>query len=247
MQKILGIIALVAFIFVGGNAVAADEDAAKPSFIYGTYFYCDTLGEDAADEAFTRRFKPTYEKALKDGKISGWGYLKHHTGGKWRRLTYHMGGSATDVIKAGDAMGEMMEKDWTDADDDFAKACRAHDDYIWRNIAGNVTEKRGKIGMSVYFKCDMSQESRADEIVKNVFAPIYNAHLGEGMLTSWGWLSHVVGGGYRRAVTMTAANIDDLMTTRAKILGMDIPEGEEFVKICGSHQDYIWDISMEGR
>ena len=158
-----------------------------------------------------------------------------------------MGHSVADVIKASDAMGEMMDKDWTDADDAFPRACHSHDDYIWQSKGGNVTGKRGKVGMSVYFKCDMSQEARADEIVAKVFAPIYDAHLGEGKLTSWGWLSHVVGGGYRKASTMTAENIETLMAMRAEILSMDIHEGDEFVKICGSHQDYIWNIDMEGR
>lgn len=247
MKKILGLLVVVAVGLFARTALAADEEMAKETYIYGTYFYCDVAGEEAADAVFDRRLRPTYEKAMKDGTITGWGYLKHHTGGKWRRLTYHMAHGATDVIKASDAMGAMRDKDWTDEDDAFGRACRSHDDYIWRNVAGNVTDKRGKIGMSVYFKCNMSDEARADEIVKTVFAPIYDANLGKGMLTSWGWISHFVGGEYRRALTMTAANIDDLMTTRAKILENDIPEGQEFVKICGSHSDYIWDVAAEGR
>lgn len=247
MKKILGICAALTLIVFVRVAIAAEDEAAMKTYIYATYFNCDVLGEDGADAAVKRRFAPVYEKAMKDGVITGWGYLKHHAGGQWRRLTYHMADGVTDAIKASEIMGDRMDKDWTDADDAFPKACHSHDDYIWESKNGNVTSKRGKVGMSVYFECDMSREERADEIVEKVFAPIYDAHLGEGKLTSWGWLSHVVGGKYRRASTMTAANIDDLMAMRAEILGMDIPEGAEFVSICGSHQDYIWTIDMEGR
>lgn len=247
MKKLLNLTGMVMAALVTQSALADAHEKAAPMYVYGTYFYCDVQGEDAADATVKRRFAPIYEKAMKEGMITGWGYLKHHTGGKWRRLTYHMGPGVIDVIKASEWMNEMRTKEWTEEDGAFGRACKAHDDYIWQSKAGNVGEKRGKVGMSVYFKCDMSKEERADEIVAKVFAPIYDAHLGEGKLTSWGWMSHVVGGSYRRISTMTAENIETLMKMRAQILGMDIPEGQEFVKICGSHTDYIWTIDMEGR
>lgn len=239
LSMVLGIPAL--------QVVAAQDEESMDTYIYATYFVCDTVNEDAADEVFKRRLAPAYEKAMEQGHITGWGYLKHHTGGKWRRISYHMASSVTGVLNAGKKMQDMTNESWTDADDAFPASCRSHDDYIWRSASGSLTEERGTVGMSVYLKCDMSREERADEIVEKAFKPIYDAHTGEGKLTSWGWSTHVVGGGYRRLATMTAKDIDTLMKMRASILSADVPEGDEFVSICGSHQDYIWTIEMEGR
>lgn len=238
-----------AFALMMQAAWADSHEKAADSYIYGTYFYCDVLGEDAADEAFKRRMAPIYEKAMKDGLITGWGHLKHHTGGQWRRVTYHMGPSVSAIMSASDKMGDMMDKAWTDADDAFPRACHSHDDYVWKSASGNLSGMRGKVGLSMYLNCTMGMEERADEIVANNFAPIYDKHMGKGKLTSWGWSTHVIGGKWRRLLTMTAEDTDTLLAMRASILASapDMPEGEEFVKICGSHQDYIWDIAMEGR
>jgi len=249
MRKTIIAVFCAGFAFMMQLAFADSHEKAADVYIYGTYFYCDVLGEEKADEAFERRMAPAYKKAMKDGLITGWGYLKHHTGGKWRRVTYHMAPSVSAIMSASDKMGEMMDKDWTDADDAFPAACRAHDDYVWKSAGGTLSGERGKVGMSVYMHCDMSMEERADEIVTNNFAPIYDAHLGKGKLTSWGWSTHVIGGKWRRLLTMTAGDTDTLLAMRASILqsAPDMPEAEEFVKICGSHQDYVWDIAMEGR
>lgn len=248
MRKIMmaGLTGL-ALLFAGAASAADDEDT--DTFIYATYLYCDVTGEKAADEVFEKNFAPVYEEARSKGLISGWGYLKHHTGGKWRRIIYHMADSVKGVLASSDKMGEMLTAKMGDGSNAFGKACAQHDDYIWKSETGNLSGDRGTVGMSVYFKCNMSGESRADEIVATKFAPIYDDHLGEGKLTSWGWSSHVVGGGYRRLLTMTAADMDTLIDMRSSVLSAapDMPEGEEFVKICGSHSDYIWDIAMEGR
>jgi hypothetical protein len=103
---------------------------------------------------------------------------------------------------------------------------------------------RGKVGISAYHKCTMSKESRADELVKLVFAPIYDAHVGEGKLSSWGWSEHIVGGKYRRLSTMTADDWPTLMKMRESIFYalQDDELADEFVEICGSHSDYLWEI-----
>ncbi len=186
---------------------------------------------------------------MKDGDISGWGYLKHHTGGKWRRLLYHTSSSVPTALKASNKQSDMIDKKLKTEDDHLGKACRAHDDYIWQSQAGNVAGKRGKVGLSVYMVCDMKNEGRADELVDEVFGPRYDAQLKNGGLTSWGWLSHVIGGKYRRLLTMTADNYDDLFAAREALLGASAGSsaGREFTSICGSHTDYLWDIVMEGR
>lgn len=226
----------------------ADNHEEK-TFVYGTYMYCDPAGEDAADKTFDKYFAPVYEAGIESGDITGWGYMKHHTGGKWRRLLYHMGPSVPAVLKAGDAQSEMLDKKLKPRDDGLAKACKSHDDYIWQVKAGNVGEARGKVGMSVYMVCDMSKESRVDELVEEVFGPAYDAQVKSGRLSTWGWLSHVVGGKYRRILTMSAENYDDLFAARRELLGgfAGSSAGREFTTICGSHSDYLWDIAHSER
>ncbi len=76
-----------------------------------------------------------------------------------------------------------------------------------------ITQQRGSAGFSVYLKCDINGEDRADELVKKVLAPVYDRHVGEGQLTSWNWLKHNVGGEYRRLLIMSAADHKTLMKT----------------------------------
>lgn len=237
-------------LFAMAVSVQADNHEEKEkTYLYATYANCDVTGEDAADATFDKYMAPEYKNALEQGEIKGWGYLKHHTGGSWRRLTYHMSGSVLDSLKAIEKMGDRMDGKLTPRNNDYGRACHTHDDYIWELKFGTAREQRGKVGMSVYFVCDMNGESRADELVEKEFAAIYDAHLGPGKLTSWAWMTHVVGGKYRRLLSTTAENLDDLLNTRAELLRSfgGSSAGREFSSICGSHSDYIWNIAMEGR
>jgi hypothetical protein len=114
---------------------------------------------------------------------------------------------------------------------------------------GALSQERGDAGFSVYFNCDMSREERADEIVKEVFEPIFNQHVGDGKLGTWGWMQHVVGGKYRRIWTMSAADHSTMLATREAIFAdlaeTNEPAMREFDDICGSHQDMMWNIVME--
>ena len=139
--------------------------------------------------------------------------------------------------------------------DALSKGCKSHEDYIWKYETGIPLVKnipRGKASMSVYMVCDFNNEAKADEIVKAEFAPIYNSFVGKGKLTSWGWMSHIVGGEYRKLATMTAESYEDLLKARSRILqtlfdGNGKQAGEDFSGICGSHQDYLWDIKIASR
>jgi hypothetical protein len=99
------------------------------------------------------------------------------------------------------------------------------------------------------FDCDMGREDRADEIVEKTLGPIYNSHVTKGGITSWGWLRHYVGGKWRRVATTTATDVKTLLAARNAIFA-EVNEkakaaSDEINSICGSHQDYIWDIEHE--
>lgn len=231
--------------------IAEEEEKTADSFIYATYFYCKTSMQEQADELIKANTVPVYDAAVADGTISNWGWLAHHTGGKWRRIQYHGSDSIAGLLAAQDTIGERMDAAAGDSDNKFGEICGAHDDYIWKSVAGSSTNtKRGAVSLSVYHVCKIAKEERGDEIVKTVFAPVYDKAVADGKITSWGWSEHIIGGKYRRLGTMTGANYPDLLKARGEILDTIYGDGEnaeanEFSSICTSHSDYMWDIQHE--
>jgi len=200
------------------------------------------------DEIVKKENAPVYDQMVKEGLISGWGWLAHHTGGKWRRLQYYQAPTVAALL---DAQAEMEKRFEAAGDDDmeFGKICNAHDDYIWEVESGSSGKKRGAAGFSVYYRCDESKEERADEIFAKDFGPILDKYVADGKLASWGWSSHWVGGAFRRLQTMTASDHKSLLAARADLIDEMYADGskagEEFNAICGSHSDYMWDIQLE--
>ena len=64
-----------------------------------------------------------------------------------------------------------------------------------------------------YFECDAGREYRADEIIELNYKPHYDAAVEAGDISQWSWLTHFVGGKWRRALVLTAANMDDLLAS----------------------------------
>lgn len=226
----------------------AQEDEAPPTFTYATYFTCGGGPLARADEIMANDAE-RMNGFVEDGTITGWGWMAHHTGGIWQRLSWYQAVGMEALLDAGDAMqgdGDDDDAAADDADDGlgFAEICPNHQDYIWQVEAGKAGEKRGAVGMSVYHVCDINREERADEIVAEHVAPILDKMVDDGALSSWGWQSHVVGGEYRRIQTMTAPDAKSLMKARGDAIGAiydeDNEAGEEFSAICGPHSDYIW-------
>lgn len=245
MRTLTRLLVLASIACLSSLALAQGE---QDTYIYTTYHYCDFAGQDQADEIVDSAYKPIYDAAVKDGTIGGWGWLAHHTGGKWRRAQYHSAGSVEAVLAAQEGFTEKLYE--SGAMDKFGTICSTHDDYIWRGVAGSggdiLATDRGKVGLSAYFVCD-SREAAADEIVKTVMAPLYDAHIAEGALTSWGWAEHIIGGKYRRLATMTAADWSSLFAARESIIEAlaDSELGSQFSDICDSHADYLWEIQYE--
>ncbi len=166
---------------------------------------------------------------------------------------YHTAPSIKGLFDAQGKMSKKFDVVYEDKIDALSKGCNSHEDYIWRYETGSAQVKnsvRGKASMSVYMVCNFNQEDKADEIVKAKFAPIYNSFIGKGKLISWGWMSHIIGGEYRKLATMTAENYEVLFVARAGILKKlfedeEDTSGKDFSDICGSHQDYLWDIKIE--
>ena len=233
---------------IASSAVAQEKEA-PTRFTYATYFYCDVNGQDRVDEIVKTQNAPVYDQLVKEGVISSWGWLAHHTGGKWRRIQYYQASSVAGLLDAQAEMNKRLDGVDDKADKDFGKICNAHEDYIWEVESGSSGDTRGDAGFSVYYKCDQTKEERADEIFEKDLGPIFDKYVAAGKLTSWGWSSHWVGGSFRRLQTMTAVDHKSLLAARAELIDEMYAEenkaGLEFNEICGSHVDYMWDIELE--
>ncbi len=229
---------------LASTAVVAQAKAAD-NYIYGTYHYCNTATQDRADEIMAKVNAPVWDAAVADGTVTSWGWVSHHTGGKWRRIQYHTAPTIEKLFAAQNSVGDKIEAANAKSGKEFSAICNAHDDYIWRTVAGgDASGVRGKAVFSVYYVCDESREGQADALVKAAFAPVYDKLVADGKLTSWGWHEHIVGGEFRRLSTMTATDVPALMKARGEVVQAftDNALGDIFTGICGSHRDYIWEV-----
>jgi hypothetical protein len=233
-------------------AMAQGEEEKSLGFVYATYFYCDAGKAERADEIVKKIDAPNFEKAVDDGTIQSWGWIAHHTGGLWRRLQYYSAPTLNGLLDAQEAMQGDRDAKTEKLADEFGSICNAHQDYIWERLAGSRgsgDDSSGAASFSVYYVCDESREERADEIFKNDFAPIFDKFVEDGKIANWGWMSHWVGGKYRRLQTVSGSDHKSLLAARGELIeamyGDDNEAGAEFTSICGSHEDYMWDVQIE--
>jgi hypothetical protein len=111
-----------------------------------------------------------------------------------------------------------------------------------------VAGQRPAGSLSVYLVCDPSREARADSLVTQALAPILNRHVEAGHLTSWSWLSHSIGGTWRRLAIYFGPDHKTILKARTMILAEAAEKQPEAFRdlneICGSHQDYLWDTQI---
>ena len=252
---------LVAALIVGLVSVACiaqeeEEDQDGPiGYVYSTYSVCKLSGQDRADEIVKEIEAPVYNALVEDGVINGWGWLSHHTGGQWRRLFYYQHDTVEGLLDAQDAMGERFDSMNLGDDADRSDLCPAHDDYIWtvELAGGDPDAPRAAAGLSVYMICNESTEERADEIFESTTAPILDQLVADGKIASWSWLSHFIGGKYRRLQSMTGTDHKAVLAARGELIealyGGDEPNAEavELNEICSGHTDYMWDTTVTGQ
>ena len=253
MNKIGISASLFAILLLPTFALAQDEDA-QTLYAYATYFVCTPDGESRADEIIKTSFKPNYDAAVEHGDITSWSWMQHYVGGYWRRVLVITADDMDSILEASGALGEIIEDQTPEAGRAFTGICASHEDYIWQAVDGVSTGatagNRGKVGFTVYLECDLNEEDRADELVRDVFGPIYDRFVGDDGLATWNWLAHYVGGNYRRILTMTSSDHKTLMKTRSAILQeFDDRRTEralsEMNDICPRHSDYMWDILVQ--
>jgi hypothetical protein len=249
MKHLLMAVAGLALVLCSGFAVAQDDEEQR-TFTYASYYYCAAGAEEGADKLMERD-AAVLDKLVDDGAIKGWGWMSHHTGGKWRRIRWHQADSIVGALEALGTMNDALTEKYGEDDPasaEFAKACPQHDDYLWQVIDGGSGDAAGKVGISVYYKCDIVREDQADKIFESHAKPILDKMVEEGSLTGWSWQSHVIGGHVRRLQTMAAKDLPTLLASRASLIQQMYPEdsqaARDFSEICGPHQDYVWNYDL---
>ncbi len=115
-------------------------------------------------------------------------------------------------------------------------------------VAGTAVAAEDKPAESyvygTYFVCDVTLQERADEIFKSLDQPFYDAAVADGSITAYGLYAHQTGGKWRRLMFSVGPSIQSLLDAQKKIGDQADAKnkklGDEFGKICNSHDDYIW-------
>jgi len=177
----------------------AQEDEAPAAFVYATYYYCDVATQDDMDDIVAEHEAPVFDKWVEDGKLMAWGYSKHYTGGRWRRLQYHISPSMGEALSNQNAIFNEIYADNAAAGQARADACYGHDDYIWAAGQGSgPAETAPAVSLSTYHVCTLTGQQRADEIFAEVYAPKLDELVENGDIAGWAWNEHRLGGKYRR-------------------------------------------------
>lgn len=240
------------FVFLGLVPLSTDaqESEAPERYSYVTYYACDVATQGNMDNVVATNEYAVFDKWVEEGKLISWGYLSHFTGGRWRRAQYHVSATLEDALNSQNSVFREIYSGNRAGGQARSEACETHDDYIWAFNQGSAAgTDRGDVSLSVYFVCNVADQMRADEIFRQAFAPRYNQLQQDGKIGSWGWQSHVLGGEYRRLLTVTGDSYADVVTAREITLQYVNQNhsalGREFAQICNTHTDYLWDIVHE--
>lgn len=218
-----------------------------------TYYRCVQGDAARADTIFKDHVVPFFNAEKTAGRITSFGWLKHWSGGEWRRVFYM---SATDPDKLLDSYMGLIKMaqspEHAKAMDDFDRICASHDDYTWRNKAGSqaggAARARSAFVMSTYYVCN-AQEAEADYIVKNFMGPILDQRVKDHKIDAWVWNEHLMGGKYRRQLVVDGASAKALLQHWGSLQG-DLQKANSdlssrFTQICDSHSDYIWEVAAQ--
>lgn len=114
--------------------------------------------------------------------------------------------------------------------------------------AAALAQDANPVVFAVYYECDQNREAFADQLQEHVFGPRLDARVESGDLLAWGWLSHRIGGDWRRTQYTIAPDRATLLRVRNEMIeaAQDDPELQQAATvsndICPDHEDYIWSV-----
>jgi len=218
-----------------------------------TYYRCVQGDAARADTIFKENVAPYFNAEKTAGRITGYGWLKHWSGGEWRRLFYFSGKDPDKLLDSCIGLIKMAQSpEHAKAMDEFDRICSSHDDYTWRSKAGSENvgpgRERSPFVMSTYYVCN-ANEPEADFIVETFLAPILNQRVKDHKIDGWVWNEHLMGGKYRRQLVVDGANPKALLQHWASLQDDEQKANPDmvhrFTEICDSHSDYIWEVGAQ--
>ena len=225
-------------------ATAGVAQAPTPPFVLATYYRCDDSRQTRADTLFKQVIAPLLDKQIKAGHLTNYAFSSHRIGGAWRRLESMTAPSLEHLMAARDAFQDELDKTNPKGSAEFDAICGSHDDYIWQRVLTSPPAPPAPTSFtySRYLNCDQSKEGEADMIMGTEYAPMMNKHLAAGHITSWGYLTHNMGGPIRRILTWTAPTALSALSAEDMISGDMATSGlyAAFAGACSSHSDYLW-------
>jgi hypothetical protein len=82
-----------------------------------------------------------------------------------------------------------------------------------------------------------------------IYLPAFEAAVDDGTIASFGWLSHHTGSKWRRLQYHSSPDMDSLLSALGEIyrgVNEKYPElRRAFSEVCGTHEDFIWEIEHE--
>lgn len=94
----------------------------------------------------------------------------------------------------------------------------------------------------MYLRCDQGMESRADQVVAEVWAPVIQSQIDAGRVAGWVWLAHEQGAEWRRLLATVGTDMGAMMEARDE-MSARLTQDEDasgLWEACPGHDDYIW-------
>jgi len=230
-------------------AVAQEDDQ---TYVYASYYRCAPGSISDAVENIDANWTPVIQEHIDAGHVASWGALTHQTGNAWSLVLYHLGSDLDALSGAIGAGVEQLYDENPEAGSAFAEACPSHEDYVWMSVAGSepmmeAAQDRAEAAMSVYWTCHEGREAIADLIFEELMAPALDEQIEAGLVNSWGWMEHYLGGKYRRLLTMDGADQASLLEARSAVLEAFAGEpglAAAFSEVCDGHQDNLYQVAI---
>lgn len=120
------------YIWVGEQISSADPGTLG-SATFSTYYACDGASEGRASEIFEELLAPLYQKHQDAGHLASWGFYRHRSGGRFRRLETMSGADHMTLLNMQQAIYQEAQDIDPFAFREFRSICNWHTDYMWNN------------------------------------------------------------------------------------------------------------------
>jgi hypothetical protein len=106
----------------------------RGDFTISTYYGCNMVGEERADELVKTLIGPAIDVHVKAGHLASWSWLSHDFGAGLRRVLVMDGPDSKTLFTMRDAIIAGLRTKNQAAMNEFSTACGNHQDYLWARV-----------------------------------------------------------------------------------------------------------------